>query len=51
VKDFHVEIAENGPWLASDGTVTAVWEERGRWNTQDDAQAALAASLQTEEEP
>ncbi len=42
---YIIEIAEGGPWLAQDGTVTINWGERGVWHELTDAELALARSL------
>lgn len=42
---YIIAIAEGGPWLAQDGTVTINWAERGIWHELSDAELALARSL------
>ena len=38
---YILEVAENGPWLRQDGSVTDQWNERGVWATSAEAAAAL----------
>jgi hypothetical protein len=45
---FYVEVAEGGPWLAQDITVTDDWDMRGLWATEEQAAAARYKSLDTE---
>ena len=42
---YIIELAEGGPWLAQDLTVTINWGERGVWHDITDAELALARSL------
>jgi hypothetical protein len=41
---FYVEIAEGGPYLARDGSVTEYWANRGVWPSRYDAEVALHES-------
>jgi hypothetical protein len=41
-----LEAAEGGPWFKLDGTITAVWAERGVWPSISEAGIALHHFLQ-----
>lgn len=42
---YIVEIAEGGPWLGHDLTVTVEYQDRGIWPTFEEARQALTRSL------
>ncbi len=43
---YIIELAEGGPWLAQDLTVTPNFDERGVWHEIVDAELAMARSLE-----
>jgi hypothetical protein len=43
---WFLEAAEGGPWFKQDGTITAVWAERGVWPSISEAGIALHHFLQ-----
>lgn len=47
---FYIEVAEGGPWLAQDLSVTNNWSLRGLWATEQQAAAARDKSLDTDQE-
>lgn len=45
IPGYIVELAEGGPWLKLDLSVTTEWSERGVWPTKEQAEAAAEQSL------
>lgn len=42
---YYIEVAEHGPWLRQDLSVTPNWTERGVWPTMQAAEDAMEESL------
>ena len=46
---YIIELADGGPWLKNDLTWTPVWDERGVWHEPEDAELAMARSLENKQ--
>ena len=42
---YFIEVAEGSAWLTKDGSVTTEWNERGLWETREQARRALMESM------
>jgi hypothetical protein len=48
IPGYICEVVEGSAWLTKDGKLTTVWQERGVWNTPEEAQKAAEKAMREE---